>query len=97
MSQPERLSVRWNEVVPAACDHRTGGELQHAIRQRIAMVVIEEPPAVHSFFPQSSLNFFQSHIDIRRQSTRVWKLASPATSRASITENEITSSSQSWL
>ena len=35
--------------------------------------------------------------EIRRQLTLVLKFARPATSRASTTENEITSSSQSWL
>ena len=59
--------------------------------------VVTSANLIQFFFPQCRLNFLQSHADTRRQFTRVWKLASPATSRASTTENAMTSSSQSWL
>ena len=43
------------------------------------------------------VNHFVTAPGMRRQSTFVLKFARPATSRASTTENEMTSSSQSWL
>ena len=61
VSQPARLAVGRNEVIPAPRHHRAGRELQHAVRQRIALVMIEEQPAVQPFFAQRRLNFCQSH------------------------------------
>ncbi len=64
--QPARHPLRRNIVKPAAGDRRPGRELQHAIGQRVAAMMIEKQPSVQSFIAQRRLNFTESHISLRQ-------------------------------
>ena len=53
--QFHRVAAGWNQVEPAPRDHLTGGQSQHAVRDRIAMMVIVEKPGVNVPLAQRGL------------------------------------------
>src|SRR3984957_5870442 len=59
--QFRRLSLCGNQIEPAARDHQTGRQTEHAISDGIAMVMVVEKPAVDVPFAQCSLDGGQVH------------------------------------
>lgn len=95
VSQSARLAVGGDEIEPAARDHGAGGEFEHAVGDGIAIMMVEEEPAVQGLLAQRGLNFREPHTVPLLHVTLVLKLARPATSRVSTTANASASSSQS--
>jgi len=57
-----RVAGRGNEVIPAPRDVPGRLKTEHAIRQRVALMMIEEQPAVKFFAAKSFLNSGQIHV-----------------------------------
>src|SRR5580693_9037973 len=59
--QFHRLSLCGKQIEPAARDHQTGRQTEHAISDGIAMVMVVEKPAVDVPFAQCSVDGGQVH------------------------------------
>ncbi len=56
-----RLAASRNQVEPAARDQHVGRQAEHAVRDRIAMMMIVEEPALVAAVAQRSLDFRKIH------------------------------------
>ncbi len=63
MYQLHRFAVRRNDVEPAARDQHVGGQAEHAVRDRIAVMMIVEQPALVAAVAQRSLDFGKIHYE----------------------------------
>ncbi len=62
-----RLALRGNEIIPASRHGAAGIQAQDAVGQRIALVVVEEQPAVQLLFSQCFLNFVKLHDQVSKK------------------------------
>src|SRR5215813_4670446 len=61
MHQLHRLAIRGNDIKPAPRRHAIGRQSEHAISNRVAMVVVVKQPGFMAAVAQSSLNFREVH------------------------------------
>src|SRR5258708_38853123 len=107
MDEPFGFAIGRNEIIPAARRH-CGTELQHALRERVPLMVVEEQTPVDSFVLQFALRLRDidhneglatsagcSAAAVLRWRRRVFRFKTPATSLVSMTLKSTTSSSQS--
>ena len=59
--QLDGFALRAGSIEPAARDHQGFRDVQHAVRDGIAVMVIIEKPGVKASLMQSSLDCFQVH------------------------------------
>ena len=76
MHQPARLAGGGNQVIPAPGDVPRRMKSEHPVSQRIALVMIEEQPAVKLFAAQRFLNPSECPCDSRIARSRAFRIDS---------------------
>ncbi len=86
MHQAARLTRRGNPVIPAPRHVRRRLKAKHAIRQRIALMMVEEQPSVELLFLQFFLNGRDVHFSKGSRFARVGGAVARLTTISASTE-----------